>query len=77
MTDANLDERLNQYLHVAPVINDYVVSLDLHEFEGEKPAVVSYDESSRTDEVEYRILRTGMVGKLQLELPTALLSYHR
>ena len=36
-----------------------------------------YDETSRIEGVEYRILSTYMVGKLQLDLPEALLSYHR
>ena len=36
-----------------------------------------YDETSRIAGVAYRILSTYMVGKLQLDLPKALLSYHR
>lgn len=93
-SDADLEEKINQYLHAAPAINDYVVGLDLYEYDGKKLVVVSYDESanisvgetmmwqmydgtSRIDGVEYRILSTYMVGKLQLDLPEALLSYHR
>lgn len=93
-TDANLSEKINQYLHAAPAINDYVVGLDLYDFAGKKLVVVSYDESanisvgetmmwqmydetSRIGDVEYRILSTYMVGKLQLDLPEVLLSYHR
>ncbi|WP_270310657.1 hypothetical protein [Weissella cibaria] len=92
--DTNLDEKINRYLHSAPAINDYVVGLDLYDFEGEKLVVVSYDEAanisvgetmmwqmydetSRIAGVAYRVLSTYMVGKLQLDLPKALLSYHR
>ncbi|WP_134644796.1 hypothetical protein [Weissella cibaria] len=92
VNDEHSGDKINQYLHAAPAINDYVVGLDLYELENEKLVVVSYDtaanisvgetmmwemydESNYLAKTHYRILSTYMVDKLQLDLPTPLLSY--